>query len=148
MGAVGAGCNFCEGETIDLRGEFMLPITADRHQAQQRGRTTKRYLKDDRQASLELARENPAHFDTFKRRGKSQKSFQKMDLSSLTRKRSGIPSANDRNINLHQCRVPQLPGLPSDKYTAEKSFVEDVDADMVEDVAELRFRRMAPQESN
>ena len=71
-----------------------------------------------------------------------------MDLSSLTRKRSGIPSANDRNINLHQCRVPQVPGLPSDKYTAEKSFVEDVDADMVEDVAELRFRRMAPQESN
>ena len=50
----------------------------------------------------------------------------------------------DRNIALHQCRVPQVPGLASDKYSPEKQFQEEVDADLVEDVAELRFKRIAP----
>ena len=89
MGAVGAGCNFCEGDGIDLRNEMLMPLNRDRWQHEPKRKSNRRYLKEDRQASLEIYRENPSYFDTFKKRGKSQKSFAKMDLQSLTKKRTG-----------------------------------------------------------
>ena len=89
MGAVGAGCNFCEGDGIDLRNEMLMPLNRDRWQYEPKRKSNRRYLKEDRQASLEIYRENPSYFDTFKKRGKSQKSFAKMDLQSLTKRRTG-----------------------------------------------------------
>ena len=54
-----------------------------------------------------------------------------------------MPVKSGNNVT-HQMRMPPVPRLINEKYSPEKSFVEEIYADMIDDVAELRFKRSAP----
>ena len=64
-------------------------------------------------------------------------------MITLIKKRDGMPVKSGNNVT-HQMRMPPVPRLINEKYSPEKSFVEEIDADMIDDVAELRFKRSAP----